>query len=206
MEYSRRSDKMPVRHRWACLVLAVLAVIPMCCHAQANMFEPGRVGRWYLSAAAGAFKEETDSQLVNLDGQFGLAIGAGYRLTPHVALEIEGLFASQRVDTPSAISGLALGADGRANIYTRGIGGVVKFILPLNRAELFVGGGLGIYNTSLLTDGGFQTVAGADFFVSRHVSVGLEYRRLKFDAIFGSLVPGLDLGGDFLFATVRRHL
>jgi opacity protein-like surface antigen len=49
-------------------------------------------------------------------------------------------------------------------------------------------------------------VAGADFFVSRRVSVGLEYRRLKLDANLGALVPGdLDMGGDFLFATVRGH-
>lgn len=197
---------MPMQSRWGHFLVAMVAAIPMCCHAQANMFEPERVGRWYVSGAAGAIKDETSSQLVNLDGQFGLAIGAGYRLTPHVALEIEGLFASQRVETSSTIVGLALGADGRADIYTRGIGGLVKFILPLNRVELFVGGGLGIYNTSLLTDGGFQAVAGADFFVSRHVSVGLEYRRLKFDAIFGTLVPGVDLGGDFLFVTVRGHL
>jgi hypothetical protein len=49
-------------------------------------------------------------------------------------------------------------------------------------------------------------VAGADFFVSRRVSVGLEYRRLKLDANLGDLVPGdLDMGGEFLFATVRGH-
>lgn len=198
---------MPMQNRWGHFVLAVVAVIPMCCHAHAEMFEPERVGRWYLSGAAGGFNEETNSQLVNLNGQFGLAIGAGYRLTPYVALEIEGLFASQRVDTPSTVPGLAPGtADGRANVYTRGIGGLVKFILPLDRVELYVGGGLGIYTTSLLTDVGYQAVAGADFFVSRRISVGLEYRRLKFDAILGALVPGVELGGDFLFATVRRHL
>ena len=198
---------MPMQNRWGHFVLAVVAVIPMCCHAQAGMFEPERVGRWYLSGAAGAFNEKTNAQLANLNGQFGLAIGAGYRLTPHVALEIEGLFASQRVDTPSTIPGLALGtADGRANVYTRGIGGLVKFILPLDRLELYVGGGLGIYNTTLWTDVGFQAMAGADFFISRHVSVGVEYRRLKLDAVLGTLVPGVDLGGDFLFATVRAHL
>jgi opacity protein-like surface antigen len=200
--YSRRTE-MPMQNRWGHFVLAVVAVIPMCCHAQAEMFEPERVGRWYLYGAAG---EETNSQLVNLDGQFGLAIGAGYRLTRYVALEIDGLFASQRVDAPSTIPGLALGTDGRATVYTRGIGGLVKFTLPLDRVELYVGGGLGIYNTSLFTDVGFQTVAGADFFVSRRLSVGLEYRRLKFDAILGALVPGVELGGDFLFATVRGHL
>ena len=121
-----------MQNRWGRFALAVVAAIPMFCHAQTNMFEPERVGRWYVSAAAGAIKDETSSQLVNLDGQFGLAIGAGYRLTPHVALEIEGLLASQRVDTSSTIAGLALGANG-GDVYIRGIGGLAKFILPLNR-------------------------------------------------------------------------
>jgi opacity protein-like surface antigen len=188
-----------MKNRWGQLILAVVTVIPMWSHAQVKMFEPERVGRWYLSGAAGAFNKETDSQLVNLDGQFGLAIGAGYRLKPHVALEIDGLFASQRVDP-----GWALGtADGRANLY--GIGGLVKFILPLDRVELYAGGGLGLYSTTLWNDVGFQAVAGLDLFVSRRMSVGLEYRRLKLDAFLGALVPGFDMGGDFLFGTVRGH-
>ena len=188
-----------MNNRWGQLVLAVVAVIPMCSHAQVGMFEPERVGRWYLSGAAGAFNKETNSQLVNQDGQFGLVVGAGYRLKPHVALEIDGLFASQRVDP-----GWALGSDdGRANLY--GIGGLAKFILPLDRVELYVGGGLGLYSTTLWKDVGLQAVAGLDLFVSRRTSVGLEYRRLKLDTFLGALVPGFDLGGDFLFATVRRH-
>jgi opacity protein-like surface antigen len=121
-------------------------------------------------------------------------------------MEIEGLFASQRVDTSSTIAGVALGsANGRGTISTRGVGGLVKFILPLDRVELYVGGGLGIYNTTLWTDAGFQALAGADFFVSRHFSIGVEYRRLKFDAVLGSFVHDLDLGGDMLMATVRGH-
>ncbi len=214
---------MSIKNRWNHVVLALLAVIPLHAQAQVKMFEPERVGRWYLTGAVGAFKEEPNSQLVNQDGQFGLAIGGGYRLTPHIALEIDGLFASQRIDTPATIPVSALGtADSRASLYSGGIGGLVKFILPLDRAELYVGGGLGIYTTTLLVEGslqgahteltendsdaGFQAVAGADFFVSRHVSVGLEYRRLKLDANLGALVPGdLDMGGDFVFATVRGH-
>ena len=187
------------------------------------MFEPERVGHWYLSGAVGAFNEETNPQLVNQDGRIGLAIAGGYRLTPYVALEIDGLFASQQIDTPSTIPGSALGtADGRANLYSGGMGGLVKFILPLDRVELYVGGGLGIYTTTLLVEGtlmgahteltendtdvGLQAVAGADFCLSRRLSVGLEYRRLKLDANLGVLVPGeLDMGGDFFFATVRAH-
>ena len=41
---------------------------------------------------------------------------------------------------------------------------------------------------------------------TRHLSLGMEYRRLKLDANLGVLVPGeLDMGGDLLFATVRGH-
>ena len=191
--------------RWSCFIAVLLAVIPMHSHAQNAMFEPERVGRWYLSGSAGEFREQNSSQL-DLDGRFGAAIAAGYRLTPHVALELEGLFVSQTVETQSTIAGVALGSlDGRANIYTRGVGGLVKFILPLDRVELYAGGGLGIYNTSFWTDAGFQAVVGADLFVSRHLSVGVEYRRLKFDGVLGSFVPGLDLGGELLFGTVRGH-
>ena len=188
-----------MRNRWACLVVAALAVIPMSGHARGQMFEPERVGRWHLSGAGGSFNEETDSQIFNYSGQFGLAVGAGFRLKPHLGLEIDGLFASQRVDEDSVLRF----AGERANLY--GFGGLVKLILPLNRVELYVGGGVGLYSTTLWSDVGFQGVAGLDLFVSRNVSVGLEYRRLKLDAFLGALVPGFDLGGDFLFATVRGH-
>ena len=188
-----------MKNRWSHLVLAVVAAIPMGSHAQVRMFEPERAGRWYLSGAAGAFNNEANSPLVNQDGQFGLAIGAGYRLKPHAALEIDGLFASLRVDPDWPLGT----ADGRANLY--GIGGLVKFILPLDRLELYVGGGLGLYSTTLWNDVGFQAVAGLDLFLSRRTSVGLEYRRLNLDAFLGALVPGFDMGGDFLFGTVRRH-
>ncbi|MGH8864068.1 MAG: porin family protein [Burkholderiales bacterium] len=213
---------MSMKIRWSHVALALFAVIPMHAQAQVKMFEPERVGHWYLSGAVGAFEEETNSQLVNQDGQFGLAIGVGYRLTPHVALEIDGLFATQDIDTPATIPASALGTADSASLYSGGIGGLVKFILPLDRVELYVGGGLGIYTTTLLVEGslqgahteltendtdvGFQAVAGVDFFVARRVSVGLEYRRLKLDANLGATLPGdLDMGGDFLFATVRGH-
>ena len=214
---------MPIKIRFSHFVLALVAVIPMHAGAQVRMFEPERVGHWYLSGAVGAFSEETNPQLVNHDGRIGLAIGGGYRLTPYVALEIDVLYASQRIDTPSTIPGSALGTvDGRATLYSGGMGGLVKFILPLDRVELYVGGGLGIHTTTLSVEGtlmgahteltendtdvGLQAVAGADFFVSRRLSVGLEYRRLKLNANLGALVPGdLDMGGDFLFATVRGH-
>jgi opacity protein-like surface antigen len=214
---------MSVKIRSSQLFVVLVAMISIQAQAQVKMFEPERVGHWYLSGAVGAFNEETNPQLANADGQVGLVLSGGYRLTPHIALEIDGLFASQHIDTPATIPGSALGTpEGRASLYGSGVGGLVKFILPLDRVELYVGGGLGVYTTTLLvkgdllgarteltendTDVGFQAVAGADFFVSRHISVGMEYRRLKLDANLGVLVPGdLDMGGDFFFATVRGH-
>ncbi|HWH46851.1 MAG TPA: porin family protein [Burkholderiales bacterium] len=214
---------MPMKSRWTQLAVALVAMISIPAEAQVRMFAPERVGHWYLSGALGAFNEETNSQLVNANGQVGLAVNGGYRLTPHIALEVDGLFASQHIDTPATIPPSALGTpEGRSSLYGGGIGGVVKLILPLDRVELYVGGGLGIYTTTLLvkgdllgarteltendTDVGFQALVGADFFVARHISVGMEYRRLKLDANLGVLVPGdLDMGGDFFFATVRGH-
>ena len=214
---------MSTRAQWSRLALALVAFISVHAQAQVRMFEPERVGRWYLSGAVGGFNEQTNPQLVSQDGRIGLAIGGGYRLSPYVALEIDGLFASERIDTPSTIPGSALGTtEDRANLDRGGLSGLVKFILPLNRVELYAGGGLGVYTTTLLVEGtfmgahtelrendtdvGYQAVAGFDVLVSRHISVGLEYRHLKLDANLGSLVPGdLDMGGDFFFATVRGH-
>ena len=214
---------MSVGTRWTRFAAVLVAMICIPAQAEVRMFAPERVGHWYLSGALGAFNEETNSQLVNADGQVGLAVNGGYRLTPHIALEIDGLFASQHIDTPATIPPSALGTpEGRASLYGSGLGGVVKFILPLDRVELYVGGGLGVYTTTLLVKGdllgarteltendtnvGFQALVGADFFVSRRISVGMEYRRLKLDANLGVLIPGdLDMGGDFFFATVRGH-
>jgi hypothetical protein len=105
----------------AASVLALLALMPTHAQAQVRMFEPERVGHWYLSGAVGAFNEETNPQLVNQDGRIGLAIAGGYRLTPYVALEIDGLFASQQIDTPSTIPGSALGTPMVVPIYTAAV-------------------------------------------------------------------------------------
>jgi opacity protein-like surface antigen len=190
---------MQIRNVFSLLIFATAAVFPICGHTQIQMFEPERVGRWYLSGAGGSFKQDTDADIGKYHGQYGLAIGAGYRLRPHLGLEIDGLFASQRFEIDSAV----ISTDAHANLT--GIGGLVKLILPLDRVELYVGGGVGIYSTTFWSDVGFQGVAGLDLFLSRHLSVGVEYRRLKLDAFVGALVPGFDLGGDFVFATVRGH-
>lgn len=201
-----------------------LAAIPLEALAQSSgMFAPERVGRWYLSGGLGGFSEESNSQLANQDGDFGFSVSGGYRLTPYIALEVDALLAHQDFDTPTTIPAPFMGSvDSRADLYSNGIGVLVKFILPLNRVELYAGVGLGAYVSTLRVEGtvlgapavvedddtdiGYHALVGADFFVSRHVSLGLEYRRLKLDASFGALIPGnVDTGGDLFLATVRGH-
>ena len=201
--------------RWTALMFAIIALNPLIAGADSTgMFAPDRVGRWYIGGGLGGFREESNSQLQNQDGQYGSFFSGGYRATPNVALEIDGLYSSQRLDTPPTIPTTT----GRTRLYSNGVGGVVKLILPLDRVELYAGGGLGLYTTQLRAEAspdeirqedanaGYQALVGADFFLSRYVSVGVEYRKFKLDADFGATIPGkIDAGGDFLFATVRAH-
>lgn len=201
--------------RWMSLMFAIIALTPLIAAADSTgMFAPERVGRWYIGGGLGAFKEESNSQLQNQDGQYGNFFSGGYRATPNIAVDIDGLFYNQRLDTPPTVST----SNSRSRLYSAGAGGVVKLILPLDRVELYAGGGLGIYSTSLRvkdssfrserndTDIGYQGLLGADFFLSRNVSIGLEYRKFKLHADLDPTIPSkIDAGGDFLFATVRGH-
>lgn len=200
---------------WTLLMFAIIALNPLIAEADSTgMFAPERVGRWYIGGGVGGFKEESNSQLRNQTGQAGSFFSGGYRVAPNIAIEIDGLSYNQRVDTPPTVST----SDSRSRLNSGGAGGVVKIILPLDRVELYAGGGLGIYSTSLRikdssfhserddTDIGYQGLIGADFLLSRKVSIGLEYRKFKLDADLGPTIPGkIDAGGDFLFVTVRGH-
>ena len=204
---------MSLFNRSISLTFAVLALLPLYAAAETEMFAPERVGRWYLGGGIGGFSEESNSQITSPDSQFGLGFSGGYRLSRNVALEIDALFSYQEFNTPAFAGGTR-----KSDLATNGVGGVVKFILPLNRVELFVGGGLGLYTSYVNIDGtvfegndtdgniGYQLLAGADFFLSRRISVGVEYRKLKLEADFGDTLPGkIDAGGDFLLVTVRGH-
>jgi opacity protein-like surface antigen len=207
------------------LILTAMAVVPMAPAAaqSEDLFEPERIGRWYMTGAVGGYSEENNAQLAHHEGSFGLAIGGGYRLSAHVALEIDGLVSHQKFDTPVTIPAPALGAyESRSDLVTSGAGGLLKIFVPVGRVELYAGGGLGLYTTTFRVEGtflnsvteiterdtaiGYQALIGADVLLSRHVSIGLEYRKFKLDVDFGSLIPGkLEMGGDFFFATVRGH-
>ena len=55
-----------------------------------------------------------------------------------MALEIDGLFSHQEFDTPAYVGGSR-----RSDLNTNGVGGVVKFILPLDRGNCLSEAGLG---------------------------------------------------------------
>ena len=200
---------------WIALIAAMTALSPLIAEADSTgMFAPERVGRWYLGGGVGGFWEDSNSQLQNQNGQVGGFLSGGYRLSPNLALEIDGLFSSQEIDALPTIPTTS----GSTYLNSAGIGGVVKFILPLNRFELYAGAGLGVYTTELHAEGssydatqddtnvGYQALLGADYFISRRLSVGLEYRIFKLRADFSPTIPGtIDAGGNFLFATVRGH-
>lgn len=201
--------------RWTSLILAILALSPLISRADSiGMFAPERLGRWYIGGGLGGFREDPNPQLQNQEGQYGSFFSGGYRAAPNIALEIDGLYSYQRLDRPPTVSS----SGGRSRLHSTGVGGVLKFILPLDRVELYAGGGLGVYSTVLRikdspfrserddTDLGYQGLVGADFLVSRKVSIGLEYRKFKLDADLEPTIPGkIDAGGEFLFVTVRGH-
>ena len=212
MACSPRTAGFLCRSAW--VLLAVIGVSPVPSFAQGGLFAPERVGRWYLGGGVGGFSEESERQLRNQSAQVANFFGGGYRLSRHVAFEIDGLFYNQRIDTPPAVSSSRT----RSRLYSGGPGGVVKLILPMERLELYAGAGVGVFNTTLRdnessfrseeddTGIGVQGLLGAEYFLSRNISVGMEYRRVKLSAELDPSIPGkIDVGGDFLLVTVRGH-
>lgn len=193
---------------------ALLSVLPVPGAAQVEMFAPDRIGNWYLGGGLGVLHEEDNPAIADVDSEFGAVFGGGYRVNPYFAVEIDGLITHQEFDTPPSAGG-----GRRSDLFTNGVGGVAKLILPLGRVELYLGGGIGLYTSRVEIDGpfledeeddtdiGYQVMLGADVFVSRRISVGLEYRRFELEAEFNDLLPGgkIDTGGDLLFVTVRGH-
>lgn len=183
---------------------------------------PDRAGQKYFYVSGGSFNPDSNSQLRNQSGQYGLALGFGSRYSRHVAWEVEFFNHAQRVDAPSTVPPAFLTTtDGRADIDSYGLAGNVRLIYPVGRFEPYVGGGIGFYRTTLEihrtvfgffssdikksdSDFGLQLLAGAEYHFSERNSVGIQYRKLNLDANFGPEVPGkVNVGGDFIFLTFR---
>lgn len=204
-------------------IAAVVAIAPL---AVAQAQAPGveQVGRKHLYVSAGAFAPDGNSQLRNQSGQYGLSLGFGSRFAPNWSWEIDFLMAEQRLDTPAAFRSpvFLTTTSGRSTISSFGLGGGVKYSLPLGRFEPYLGGGIGFYRTTLKVPRqqllfisndvkrndsgiGFQFLAGADVHFGARSALGLQYRKLDLKAQFGTEVPGeVRVGGDFLFLQYRH--
>jgi opacity protein-like surface antigen len=205
---------MPLLDSKFLLALPLFAAFCPGALADTAMFAPDRVGNWYLGGGVGGFREADNPALGDADGEFGTAFSGGYRLGPNVALEIDGLLTHQEFDTPAYAGG-----GWRSDLFTNGVAGVAKLIVPLGRVELYVGGGIGLYTSRVEIDGtlledeaddtgfGYQLLTGAEILLSRRLSVGFEYRRFELEADFGGAVPGgkVDTGGNLMLATVRGY-
>lgn len=199
---------------------AIAAILAASGAAAQSRHGEARAEHWYIGGGLGGFSEQDNAQLSGQDAKFATFFSGGYRASPHVAVEADLLYWRQQVDTPASIP--LAGADARTDLDTSGIGALVKFYLPLDSIDVYAGGGLGFYTSTLNVRGtflglpaeidesdtnvGFQVVAGADVFVSRRISVGMEYRWVNIEANFDPFVAGdVDMGGQFLFLTVRGH-
>lgn len=184
---------------------------------------PDRMGWNYIHFSAGSFSPDSNAQLPNANGHYGLALGFGSRYSRHVAWEVEFFNSDQAVDTPSIPIGFFTVLDQRADISTVGLAGNVRFIYPLGRFEPYVGGGIGFYRTEMEISGstfglpgslkkndngfGLQLLAGMEYYFGQRTqhSLGVQYRTLSLDADFGPEVAGkVNVGGDFWFLTYRR--
>lgn len=182
--------------------------------SQAQVGE-NRAGHWYIGGGLGGFSEEDNPQITGQDPEFASFFSGGYRASPTVAVEATAMNWTQDFVTPGTVPP---GFDPRTDLSSFGVGALVKFILPLDSADLFAGAGLGLYVTNLHVDGsgteidetdtdlGVQAVLGADVFILRNISVGLEYRWLKLQANFEPIIASeIDVGGHFFFATFRGY-
>lgn len=179
-----------------------------------------RTGRQYIFFAGGDFRPDSIARLPNETSSYGFAMGFGSRYSRHAAWEIEFAVQSQEVDSPPNVPP-TLFSGTRSDIETVGLAGNLRFIYPLGNFEPYVGGGIGLYRAKLEVNGSFlaspavtesdigfglQLLAGMEYYfgLGRH-SVGLQYRKLIFNADFGPVAGGkVNVGGDSLFLTFRR--
>ena len=194
------------------------AVLPGLAQAQSNAAD-SRVGRWYIGGGFGAYSEEDNAQMPSQDAGAALFFSGGYRASANVAIEADLLGWDQDFSTPGSISSRLSGAQSRTDLTTSGAGAIIKFIAPLRAVDLYAGGGLGFYATNLQVSGsgdaeidetetelGYQALFGADVYISRRISVGLEYRYVKVDANFEPYLNNdVDVGGQFFLMSVRGH-
>ena len=175
---------------------------------------PSRSG--YVSLLLGSFDGPTDMGDFSresgwrVDSGFFLAIGFGAELSRYVSLEYElvgwnGTYKRRGEGQPRSIT-----------VKSESYGSLVlKAALPIGPLRPYVGASAGLFESSLSSkDGpndskedwgfGYQLLAGADFFLLRRHSLGVEFRRAFLRADFGKVTGGeQSFGGDILALAYR---
>jgi hypothetical protein len=208
-------------NRFLCKALSILFVLSLNAAWADDAALPVR--RFYGSAALGGFFENSNSgHFSNEQGKFAGYLGFGWRYLPNLSLEAELIGYSQDIDTPGGFSPANGSVDRRASVFVAGLVPQIKYIIPVNTIDFFVGGGIGLYSATGVVTGkangadyraeendasvGAQIVGGADFKFSERYSLGLEARRVWFKANLGNFSNGkVDLGGDQVLMSFRMR-
>jgi outer membrane protein W len=148
-------------------------------------FSEDRTGSYFVVKPGAYFPTGNldDKGFVN---SFSGEVAVGTYYTPNVALELgSGYFRSQ-----SSNGGLELGSSEKDTIWAVPLTVTFKGVLPLGSAELYLGGGGGVYFTEINAKGsnasgnfnvdahevaiGGHVVGGGDIALTRHIFVGAE--------------------------------
>jgi opacity protein-like surface antigen len=207
----------------ALVVAAILSFWTMAAAAQFYIEPATRVGRPYLEAGLGVFEPQSTNHLANQDGQGFGAVGGGYRVSPGFAWGVEISGFQQRVDTPEGVSnGSFRRIDTRSRLSVEGLDVNARYIVPFDRWEPYVGGGLGWYRSLLEVRGtsfffrdtvaeeksndfGAHVLAGVDYWIRPRIALGAEVRFLRLNARFDSLLQGTEhVGGTSVMLRYRQ--
>ena len=212
-------------YRMTRVIVAALALSlwTMSACAQAYGEPPGRVGRPYFDAGLGAFEPQSSNHLANRDGKGFGVLGGGYRVSPRFAWGVELSGFQQEVDRPEGVSTSGFPrASSRSRLSVEGLDANARYIVPYERWEPYVGGGIGWYRSRLEVRGsgfffsdtvaeeqsndfGAHVLAGLDYWIRPRIALGAELRYLRLNARFSSLLEGTEhVGGTFLMIRYRQ--
>jgi opacity protein-like surface antigen len=183
--------------------------------------EAAQASPYYFHLGLGGYRPDTNGQLGNQQGHYGLQLGGGRRITPNFAWEMDLTTYQQELDTPSTITAPVFGTkDPRSTLSTTGIAGTAMFIQPFEALEIHAGLGLGLYAVRFKTTGqqfgvpvqltrdqnslGWHATVGMSLKVANQLRVGVDYRQLKVQASFADVAPGtIEAGGGAWFLLLR---
>ncbi len=209
--------------RRALFAAAVLSVWTIPATAQTYVEPATRVGRPYIEAGLGWFQPQSTNHLANQDGQGLGAVGGGYRVSPGFAWGVEVSGFQQRVDTPEGVANASFRRiDSRSRLSVDGLDVNARWIIPFDRWEPWLGGGVGWYQSKLEVRGtsfffrdtvaeeksndfGAHVMAGFDYWIRPRIALGAEVRFLRLNARFVSLVQGTEHVGDTFIALRYRQ-